>query len=412
MTARDHALHELDARRLPNWPPNLLRQNFHAPADPRDLALSEQLTVGVIKNLLLLQHLTAHHSSRNLKSIDSLVQKILAIALYQLRFLTRIPASAAVDEAVEQTKRFRRAKSAGFVNAILRNATRNSDPPLSADIALSHPKDLFKRLQSLLARDDALRFCEHDQLEPPTIIRLNSEKALPPHLAATPHEQQNLYVIQNAKRPQLAQLADEGIAQVQDPTAASVVPRLNLHPGHIVLDRCAGLGTKTLQIREHLADTGQVHAIDPAPHRIDTLRSLIATRQLTNVHPHQASWIRELPGLPAQFDRILIDAPCSNSGVLARRPEARYHQSASTLKSLAKLQDDVLNDTAPLAKPAGLLVYSTCSVWPEENQHRVQQFLSTHPEFQLVGDQATLPSFTPEPTQYHDGGYYAVLRRI
>ena len=413
MTARDQALHELDSKRLPNWPSNLLRRRSSAPTDSRDVALAEQLTVGVIKNLLLLQHLTAHHSGRNLKSIDPLVQKILAIALYQLRFLTRIPASAAVDEAVNQAKRFGRTSAAGFVNAVLRNATRQPDPQLPPEIVLSHPKELFNRLKSLLGPEDAVRFCEHDQLEPPTIIRLNPGKALPSDLAATPHEQPGLYVLENAKRPLIAQLAERGIAQVQDTTAAAVVPRMDLHPGHAALDRCAGLGTKTLQIREAVGDTGEVHAIDANAQRVRTLRALAHKRGLSNVHAHHAAWLRELAGrIPEQFDRILIDAPCSNSGVLSRRPEARYHQSAGALKSLEKLQDDILNDTAPTAKPGGLLVYSTCSVWPEENEQRVRQFLSTHPDFQLVEEKSTLRSFTPDPTQYRDGGYYAVLRRI
>jgi 16S rRNA (cytosine967-C5)-methyltransferase len=97
--------------------------------------------------------------------------------------------------------------------------------------------------------------------------------------------------------------------------------------------------------------------------------------------------------------------------VLARRPEARYHQSASALKSLEKLQDEILNDTAPATKPAGLLLYSTCSVWPEENQHRVAAFLQRHPDFELLEEKSTLPSLTPEPAKYRDGGYYALLRR-
>jgi 16S rRNA (cytosine967-C5)-methyltransferase len=411
MTARDHALAVLDAKSLPAWKPNLLkRKNLTPPVDPRDVALGEQIIQGTIKNLLLLQHLTAHHANRNPKSIDPLVQKIFAIALYQLRFLTRIPASAAVDEAVNQARRFGRTKAAGFVNAVLRNATRNPDPDLSPEIALSHPKELFNRLKSLLGPEDALRFCQHDQVEPPTILRLNPGHTLSTDVPATPHEQPNLYVLKTAKRPLLAQLAERGIAQVQDATAAAVVPKLDLHSGQQVLDRCAGLGTKTLQIRQAVGDAGQVHAIDANLHRTGTLRLLIAKREFTNVHVHQGSWLREV-NVPGQFDRILIDAPCSNSGVLARRPEARYHQSSGALKSLEKLQDDILDDTAPVTKPAGLLLYSTCSVWPEENEHRARAFLQRHPDFELIEENSTLPSFTTDPTKYHDGGYYALLRK-
>ena len=143
MTARDYALSQLDQRRLPQWPTGLLKKKpggrrGSPPDDPRDLALADQIVAGVIKNLLLLQFLIEHHSGRRLKDVDVLVQKVLAIGLYQLRFLSRIPASAAVDEAVEQAKRFGRAKAAGFVNAVLRHATREGPPaPLDRERKLA-----------------------------------------------------------------------------------------------------------------------------------------------------------------------------------------------------------------------------------------------------------------------------------
>src|SRR5438309_3931238 len=165
MSARDWALFELDHRRLPGWKPRLLRRRAPVLRDPRDLALGEQILIGVIKNFLLLRHLTTHYSGRSLKSIDPLVQKILTVGLYQLRFLTRIPASAAVNEAVEQAKRFGRGKAAGFVNAVLRKVAADPTPPLPdrradpagyAEIALSHPRELFARFVTLLGTDDAV----------------------------------------------------------------------------------------------------------------------------------------------------------------------------------------------------------------------------------------------------------------
>jgi 16S rRNA (cytosine967-C5)-methyltransferase len=417
---RDHALRELDAKRLPHWPSGVIKSKAAPPADPRDLALAENITVGVIKNLLLLQHLIQHYSGRNLKSIDTVVQKILAVALYQLRFLDRIPASAAVDEAVEQARRFKQTRAAGFVNAVLRKATRDPEPPLPprdraadyAHIVLSHPPDLFRKLEQLLGKEDALRFCEHDQSEPPTIVRASNEIPTTPGLTLTPHEQACMYVIAGAKRSHLADLAAKGLAQVQDPTAAAVAAHVNAQPGQTLLDRCAGLGTKTLQLRELAGDTGRVIAIDPAEQRCQALRHLLAQRKIENVTVHTAAWLADLKDSSStQFDAILADVPCSNSGVLARRPEARYAQTPAALASLAKLQDRILADSAPFLRPGGLLVYSTCSVWPEENRHRIDALLQQHPDFELLHDQSTLPSFDPDPVRYHDGGYVAAMRR-
>jgi 16S rRNA (cytosine967-C5)-methyltransferase len=426
MNPRDFALRELDQKRLPNWREGALRKGkpYGSPADPRDLALAEHIIAGVVKNLLLLQHLTQHYSGRKLKSIEPVVQKILAIGLYQLRFLDRVPASAAVDEAVEQTRRFGQSRASGFVNAVLRKATREPAPPLPgrdapaeyARLVLSHPAELFQKLEELLGSEDALRFCEHDQLEPPTIVRLGNgvdASALAAEgVSIEPHEQVGMYVVSGARRAHLADWAVRGVAQVQDPTAAAVVGHVGAEAGQQVLDRCCGLGTKTLQLHDAVGDSGRVLAIDPAEARCRGLQRLLDERHVGNVAVRCAAWLRDVKDAPtADFDRVLADVPCSNSGVLARRPEARYAQNAQALRSLAKLQDQILDDTAPAVKPGGLLVYSTCSVWPEENQERVDAFLERHPGFEPVQEQSTLPSLDLAPNRYRDGGYWAVLRR-
>lgn len=221
-----------------------------------------------------------------------------------------------------------------------------------------------------------------------------------------------MYVVDPARQPLLAEWSAAGLAQVQDPTAALVVGQCDLKPGQAVLDRCSGLGTKTLQMREWIGNTGTIVAVDPSPARCTTLRQLVRQRNLHNITVHQSAFLRTIADeIPKAFDRILVDAPCSNSGVLARRPEARFAQDERTLHSLWQLQMDILNDTASWLASGGLLVYSTCSVWPEENQQVVEAFLKQHSDFGLQVEQATLPSMENNPLSYRDGGYYAVLRR-
>jgi 16S rRNA (cytosine967-C5)-methyltransferase len=416
MSARDFALAALDATALPNWRPNLIRKKVPTPTDPRDLALAEQIRVGVIKNLLLLQHLMVHHSGRKLKDIDPLAQKIMAIALYQLRFLTRVPASAAVNEAVEQTARFGRARAKGFVNAVLRKATREPDPKIDdPTIALSHPRELFDRFVKLVGREDANRFAEHDNREPPTLVRLFGDSRVEDlqteGVTITPHEQPRLLVVEHAKQATLAEWSRRGIAQVQDATAAHVVDECDVRAGQSALDRCCGFGTKTLQLAERVGPSGTVLAVDPNRERTEGLRRLLAARGINSVAVATAGWIKDVDHSAKAFDRVLIDAPCSNSGVLARRPEARYRQDAHTLRSLEQLQRDILFDTVECVAPGGLLIYSTCSVWPEENEEMARWFLQQHPQFALLRERSTLPSFDAEPTRYHDGGYFAVFAR-
>jgi len=429
ISARDFALAELDAKRLPGWPSDLLRARGTAPssnppADPRDRALGEQIITGVTKHLLYLQWLTAHFAQRSLRRIDPIAQKVLAIGIYQLRFLSRVPSSAVVDEAVKQAKRVGHAHAAGFINAVLRKATRESDPPPPervvdpagyAEAILSHPADLFARLVNLLGPVDALRFCEHDDLEPPVIVRVyqgvTANDLACEGVNVAPHEQPGLYVVSPGRAPVLADWAERGIAQAQDPTPAAVVGHMQIEAQHTVLDRCCGFGTKTFQIQE-LLTSGHIVAMDPSENRLRALRHLLERRHIKNVSVHKIGMMEQLPSSQIRtFDRILADVPCSNSGVLARRPEARYAQDDKSIASVMKLQDRIFEDCASALKPGGRLVYSTCSVWPDENEMRVAQFIQRHPEYQLVSEVRTLPSFDVDPARYHDGGYYAVLTR-
>jgi 16S rRNA (cytosine967-C5)-methyltransferase len=249
----------------------------------------------------------------------------------------------------------------------------------------------------------------------------------------TPHEQPRMFVVEHAKQATLAEWSRRGIAQVQDGTAAHVVEECEVLAGQSVLDRCCGFGTKALQLAEKVGPSGTVVAVDPNRERIEGLRRLIAgrARRLPNrsstddkngtagASPSQANgvvtvatagWMKDVDYSSKTFDRVLVDVPCSNSGVLARRPEARYRQDQQTLRSLEKLQRDILLDTAAHVAPSGLLIYSTCSIWPEENEHIAQWFLKQHP-FKLLRQHATLPSLDADPARYHDGGYFAVFAR-
>ncbi|HEV8378515.1 MAG TPA: transcription antitermination factor NusB [Tepidisphaeraceae bacterium] len=414
--ARDHALAELDRRRLPGWKANVLRSKNVPEPQGRDRGLSNQIVIGVIKNLLHLRWLMEEFSGRSLKSIEPLVQKILAIGLYQIRFLDRIPASAAVDEAVEQTKRFGQKRAAGFVNAVLRKAARgpmpkgpdrNSQSEEYARVMLSHPPELYRKLGQLVGREEALAICEHDNREPPTIVRLISGKLESEGVKIIAHEREGMFVVKGASVDVLADWARRGIAQVQDPTAAEVVAKLGIEKGEAVLDRCCGLGTKTIQMRQAVGEQGSVVAIDPSEERCEVLQRIVLERNVKNVTVRRARMLEE--GM--KFSKILVDAPCSNSGVLARRPEARYAQDEKTLASLARLQDRILDDSAPALMSGGRMVYSTCSIWAQENSERVKSFLGRHPDYRLVAEKLTFPSVDDVPVKYHDGGYFAVLER-
>lgn len=427
MNARDFALHLLDQKTLPGWamrPRPVEAGPPLPPADPRDYALAENIAVGVVKNLIHLQMLVGHYSGRPLADINPLVQKILAVGMYQLRFLDRVPEHAAVDEAVNQTKRMKMERAAGFVNAVLRNILRDpvvkpplptaqQDPRRYAELVLSCPPVLYNRLVTLMGPADALKLCRLNNEETPTLVRLTPGVTIG-DLAAdgvriTPHERPGMAVVDGANQRHFADWSERNLAQVQDATAAAVVDEMDVRPGMRVMDRCSGMGTKTMQLVAAVGNTGHVTAVDPAAARATALRKLLKHRGISHVTVIQQA----LLGKPGEklFDRILVDAPCSNSGVLSRRPEARFAQDDDALRSVEALQDSILADTSAHVAPGGLLVYSTCSIWPSENRGRVDSFVKHRPDFKLVTDRVTLPSLDGEPAKHHDGGYFAVLEK-
>ncbi|MEM7809749.1 MAG: RsmB/NOP family class I SAM-dependent RNA methyltransferase, partial [Planctomycetota bacterium] len=325
------------------------------------------------------------------------------------------------------------------------------DPAAFCEIVLSHPRPIVDRLIALLGPDDAIRFCEHNNREAPLLARLigdatveqlvsepkptsersvdagpdehqsaldgpgstlRSDHGFGEGLSVRAHEQEWIVVIDGARASDIARWSDEGLCQPQDATSAAVVPLLGVEPGQTVLDRCCGVGTKTQQLSEAAGETGRVFAVDSHGARISTLRKLAKQRpSMGNVTAKRAEWSFDFPDdWPERFDHILIDAPCSNSGVLARRANARYAQTDEA--ELRDIQSSLLDDVWPLLAEGGRVVYATCSVWPEENDQIVDAFVSRTPGVTVVDRHTWLPSFeTDDPTRYRDGGYAAVLER-
>ena len=424
LSARDAALLRIDTLSLPGWRARSIKRPPRGKLqDVRDEALAETLYVGVIKNLILLQKLIEHHSGKRLKQIDPAVQKVIALAIYQIRFLTRIPAHAAVDEAVEQTKRLKLGRADAFVNAVLRKAASDKEwMPESTnmieqcEILHSHPAELVKMLAKVVRPSDLIAVCQQHNAEPPTLLRLRAEldtsELLRGGVEIAPHEVKGFAVVRGATRADFADWADRGLAQVQDAGTATLVRQLPLKNGQSVLDRCCGHGTKTLQLSERVGVKGTVTAMDSSVERVASLQRTLKRREILNVTTRIESTIAAAGIEPESFDLVLIDSPCSNSGVLGRRPEARYRQTTKHLESLALAQRELLNDSAPAVSVGGHLAYMTCSVWPEENERVVEWFIRKHKNFALAMTASHQLKAAESPLRYRDGGFLAVFRRV
>jgi len=341
----------------------------------RDRALLTTLVYGVTRWRRELDWLIDRCAQR----VHPEIRQHLRLALFQMRHLDKIPRHAAVNEAVELAKAVSR-KSAGFVNAVLRKAA-DLELPDTIGIRSSHPDWLLDRWRRHLAPKDLAAVLEADNAVLPVTIRPNPLKTTGAiELEGDP-----------AGDPRFA----EGLFTVQDETSMKVAPMLDPKPQERVLDLCAAPGGKTTHLAELLGGKGKVVAVD-LPERIGMVAESATRLGLANIDCVAGDGATIAFREP--FDAILVDAPCSNTGVLARRPDVRWRLREKDIAGAAALQRRLLENAAGLLKPGGRIVYSTCSLEPEENRVEL-------PGLRVLKEEFTLP------TDRHSGGYQALARR-
>jgi len=392
-----------------------------------DRALTTEIVYGVTRRRLTLDWIIEHYASRPLDKLDPLLRLILQVALYQLLFMDKVPEYAAVNEAVKAAKRDLHAGAGKFANGLLRTVLRAKDripypsvgthPIEHFAVVHSYPRWLIRRWLTQFGHDQTAEICAAGNQAPPITLRANrlkvSSAELIEHLqhegaqAALAGGDEAAVLVRSPKPlPSLDAFA-QGECYVQDITAMSVARLLDPQPGEQVLDLCAAPGGKTSHCAELMNDTGRVVACDLDEKRIEMLRANMARLGLTCVEPARCD-AHDVPKLMPQttFDRVLLDAPCSNTGVLRRRVEARWRISEQEIESLSTRQAELLQTGARMVRPGGILVYSTCSIEHDENQDIARGFLSRHGEFRLEGEMALLPA-----AGGGDGGYMARLVR-
>ncbi len=420
--------------------------------DARDCALATQLAAGVVRHRRTLRLLVSHlrGAKKHARTIQPEVRRILELGAFQLLLLDRVPGYAAVNEAVDAARRTARpgrgSKVAGFVNGVLRNLERlivgHEPAGRPAPDALPHPDGGVVRLAEpvlpdptdgltgflgaaysypdwLVARwvevygQEAEAVCRWQNRRPQVVARVNPRRhtaeemlaalqAEAPGVAAGPRP--GVLDVSALPAARLEALVRAGDLTVQDPSAMAAVEALAPRPGEAVLDLCASPGTKTTQIVEATGDCGRVVACDKREAKLAPLRQVVAERGLGSVTVCPAEEAAA-HGPEGGFDAVLVDAPCSNTGVLARRVEARWRLRADDAADLSALQGRLLERALALVRPGGRVVYATCSLLPEENDGLVASCLEGREGWHLAGRDLVLPG--PD----HDGAFWALLRR-
>jgi len=411
------------------------------PGSDADRGLLTFLVYGTLRMRGLLDFLIDRFYQGKPHSLQTGIRNILRVALFQTRFAEKIPVYAAVDEAVNTTRGLFPGREK-LVNAILRNALRGMDgveyPGLEADpaghiaVVHSHPRWLVERWMDGLGFDQTLALCKADNEIPPLALRVNllraSRQDVMERLARAGHDvRPTIYSPEGvilAKPPVALREMPEltgGLLYVQDEASQLVSRLLAPGKGERVLDLCAGAGGKTTHMAALMENEGEIVAADIQAGKLEALEATarrwgITTVKTAAVDAASAAATASL-GL---FDRVLVDAPCSGLGTLRRNPEIRWHLTAQKLEEFPPLQKRILENAAACVKGGGVLLYSTCSVMPEENDGVVEAFLEGHPDFIPARPPAGFPTDVIDAkgllrTLPHlhgtDGFFGALLRR-
>jgi 16S rRNA (cytosine967-C5)-methyltransferase len=362
--------------------------------DGRERALATQLAYGAVQRRATLDFLVERLAARPVSELDPAVRAALRLGLFQLCFLDRVPAHAAVGEAVELVKRDA-PRGAGLVNAVLRRAAREgprllaalSDAtPAQAALRHSHPQWIAELWWNALGADVTRALMEADNAPAEAVVRVNTLRArvdeLGARLPVASHPDPALPEALLLDGPLDAFATpewDAGLFMPQSRAAMTVSRLLAPQPGERVLDLCAAPGGKTTHIAALMGGSGEVIAVERHRGRADALRKTANRMGAANVEVICAD--AAAVEFDAEFDRVLVDPPCSDLGTLASRPDARWRKSAEQVQRLAGAQAAILAAGARALRRGGVLVYSTCTISPAENERVVDAFLGAQPGF-------------------------------
>jgi len=368
-----------------------------------DRGLCHELVLGVLRRQLWLDRVLEHFANRRMGSLDLPVRLALRLGLYQLRFLSRVPPSAAVNDSVNLVRASGLSSAAGLTNAVLRRATREADydpaekildPIEQLAIATSHPQWLVERWANALGLEEAGALARANNEPAPVAFRLTSKtiqnddeaRRILDELTVNGVEVGPSKIALNAWRVNgqsaapLRHLTSAGLIYLQDEASQMVAHFLDAQPGDRVLDVCAAPGSKTTHIGA-LAPHAMIVASDLYENRLRILRELATTQGNDFIQVAVADATAVLPFAKASFDRVLVDAPCSGTGTLRRNPEIRWRLNVADIAELVAKQEQILAQAAEMVRPGGRLLYTTCSLESDENEAVARNFEREHAEF-------------------------------
>ncbi len=395
--ARTTALSALiAARRQGAWSDGALKEYIARDRlSRRDAALASRLCYGVLQNKMLLDYHIAGRLTGKIKDLQPVVLDILRLGAYQLLFMDRIPDSAAVNEAVEQTKVYANRRASGLVNGVLRAMIRereNLKEPKDLATRYSHPQALVDLLRDAVGEQELSKLLESNNQPAPTVLQCNTlraeESALwqelmneGADLEAHPWMEGCRLATSTGNLENLSAF-EQGRVYVQDCAARLAAMAAGVRPGMMVLDACAAPGGKSFAAAIAMQNRGKIISCDIHEHKISLIEKGAARLGIDIIEARVQSAAEYCEEFHEKMDVVIADVPCSGLGVIRKKPDIRYKDLAP-LENLPNIQRAILGNVSAYVKRGGVLVYSTCTILPRENEEIVREFLQNHPEFSL-----------------------------
>lgn len=437
-SAREIAIDTLIAGRKDRaWSDGYLKAAIRkAGLDSRDAALATRLGYGILQNQTLLDFYIGQYCSQKTERLEPIVLDVLRLGAYQILFLDRVPDNAAVSESVELIKKYDRERAAGLVNAVLRKIAAKKEqlpkvpknnPVEYLSIQYSHPEWLVKRCIEILGAEETEAFlrCNNDSVA--TTVQVNPLKGSEEELLQLLNES-GVQVSAHSWLPGCYELAKTGNMEqmdafrqgrflVQDAAAKVTASAAGVKPGMFVMDICAAPGGKSFAMAMAMEDQGTICSFDLHASKIRLIREGAQRLGITCITAQCGDGKQFRPEFEKKADVVLCDVPCSGLGIIRKKPDIRF-KSEKELSGLSHVQSAILENACRYVKDGGVLVYSTCTILPQENEQVTNAFLKEHPEF--VRESFLLPQphgeisegqITLWPQRHDTDGFYICKMR-
>ncbi len=408
MTAREIAVKVLRDVELNKAKSDTVINNYfnQSSLERVDKAFAMEMVYGTLRERAKIDYIIEQFYNHDYKKMDVDIRNILRVGVYQLFYLTKVPKWAAVNESVELAKKMRNQFLGNLVNGVLRNISNNIETinfkvkggTFADQIALqySHPKWLLERWLSRFSLQEAQDLMTSNNTPPKISFRINSLKTTLAEVERMLTEKQVAYqksLLENFIIPEkffdMEELLKMGYVSVQSEAQAIACMLLGAQPNERILDMCAAPGGKSSFLAEQMRNTGKILALDLYNNKLQDLMKLAHTLGISIIETVKCDARTFQPH--EKFDRVLLDAPCSGTGVLSRRAELRWRLSPNDITAMAKLQRELLDNAIRCVKDDGVIVYSTCSIELEENQQLIDAFLHDRPDWMIQDAKEVLP---------------------